>query len=60
MTPRCRRKAAGQDVGLIHSLQHAGLFRRTLVDAQTIHVDFQAPIMRLTWHRDRRLFLDLL
>jgi hypothetical protein len=35
-------KTEGQDVGLSHSLQHAGLSRRTLANALTVHVDFQA------------------
>jgi hypothetical protein len=39
---RLLEKTEGQDVGLFHSLQHAGLSRRALANAPTVHVDLQA------------------
>jgi hypothetical protein len=56
VTPRdVARKTEGQDgvavsflVGLFHSLQHAGLSRRTLINALTGKVDFPSFRLRLT------------
>jgi len=47
-------KTEGQDgvavsflVGLFHSLQHAGLTRRTLINAVTVQEDFKLQVTRL-------------